>query len=305
MHKVPTPAAAIDLGSNSFRLMIGLRSGQELVVLAKARAPISLAHGLGITGNLTPDKQEAALTAIASFRREMDSFNVGSVRCCGTEALRRAVNSRALLEPAVEILGSPIEILSGHQEAELSSQGVRGTLAEQLSLPCLIADVGGGSCELIFHASADGPPMIISLPIGTVMLAELDAKSRKLALGSFSAQVKDFLQETGQSTIKVMVATGGTAGCLAMLAQDLVVYDSAKIKGFSLSRTKINDIHRWLARMPVEQRKVLPGLEAGREEIIISGLEIYQEILATIGATGMIVSDAGVLEGILFSITGA
>lgn len=304
MHKVPAPAAAVDLGSNSFRLLIGYRSGQELVTLAKERAPIRLAHGLGKTGNFANDKLATALAAIASFRRELEFFSIGRVRCCGTESLRQAANRHSLIEPAEKILGTPIEILTGREEAELSSLGVQGAVADKLSYPCLIADVGGGSCELILLHSPGTPAKAISLPIGAVILGELDTAARKLALRVFSRQIKKFSQETGQGRVKTMVGTGGTASSLAMLAQQMPVYNSARINGFVLSGSQITEIYSLLSVMPLEQRKGRPGMEAGREEIIISGMEIYQEILATIGAPGMIVSDSGLLEGILYSITG-
>ncbi|NTV12856.1 MAG: hypothetical protein HGA96_02810 [Desulfobulbaceae bacterium] len=304
MPKVPVPAAAIDLGSNSFRLMIGFRTGQELSALARTRTPIRLAHGLGQTGLLSVAKRETALAALSSFRREMDRFAVSIVRCCGSEALRRATNRLALIEPAEKILGSPVEILSGQEEAELSHLGVRSTLSDNLSYPCLIADVGGGSSELIFQESPAAPAKVISLPIGAVVLAELSTASRGLVLRNFSDQIKIFLGKTGRDTLKTFVGTGGTASSLAMLAQQLPVYNAGRINGFFLSESTISVIYRFLAMMPIQQRQEVPGLEAGREDIIISGLEIYQEIIATIGATGMMVSDAGLLEGILFSITG-
>ena len=144
--------------------------------------------------------------------------------------------------------------------------------------------------------------MIISLPIGAVILAELDATAKKLALHDFSSRVKDFLKGAAHGKVKAMLATGGTASSLAMLAQQLTEYNAAMINGFYLSGTKIYEIHNLLSALPVKPRKVPPWIE-DRQAIIISGLEIYQEILATIGAKGMIVSDAGLLEGILYSIT--
>lgn len=305
MPKVPPPAAAIDLGSNSFRLLIGLRNGRELVSLASQRLTVRLAQGLGESGIIVPEKLTAALAAIASFRREIDRFAIDKVCCCGTETLRRAANCRALLTPAERLLGAPIKILTGREEAELSGLGVENALADRLSFPCLIADVGGGSSELIFRHSPSAPAVIVSLPVGAVILAGLEPAPRRAALRSFAGRIKDLLQEVSQVRIKTLVGTGGTASSLAMLAQRLTVYEAARINGFFLSSHDIDEIHRAVSALPANQRKMLAGMEAGREDIITSGLEIYQEILATINAPGMIVSDAGLLEGILLSITGA
>jgi len=303
MPKALIPAAAIDLGSNSFRLLIGLQDEQELVIIARERTTIRLAQGLGANGLITTAKLATALAAITSFRREMDRFAVGRVRCCGTEALRRATNRHSFLDPAGIILGTPIEVLTGREEADLCRLAVQDNLADRISFPCLIADVGGGSSEFIFQSSPQCPARVISLPLGAVTLAELETVAKETALRCLSGEVKNFLKEIDQPMIKTMVGSGGTATSLAMMAQQLSAYNSSRINGFFLSRTKINALQGSLAGLSVKQRKDLPGLEAERADIISSGLEIYQEILATIGATGMIVSDAGLLEGILCSIT--
>jgi len=304
MTNTTNPVAAIDLGSNSFRLLIGLQARNKLRVLARMRIPVRLASGLNKTNTLTSEKINSALTAICSFRREMDRFAVNSVRCCGTEALRRAANRLSLIEPAEMMLGAPIEVLSGQEEAELTSLGARVALTDKVSIPFLIADVGGGSCELILHNTSEGYARIVSLPIGAVVLTEMAPTARELALRDFHGQIRDFLRNAGGVDPQTLVGTGGTASTLAMLAQQLSVYDPSGITGVFLSRSRINEICQLLAVHPATQRQVLPGLENDRADIIDSGLEIYQEIIATIGAPGMIVSDAGLLEGILHSITG-
>lgn len=303
MSKAPPLAAAIDLGSNSFHLLIGRLVDQELHTLARKRMPLRLAQGLGQTGLFANDRLEAALAALASFRREIEQFPVARVRCCGTEALRRAANRHSLIGPGEGILGHPIEILTGSEEALLCSQGVTGALADKLSFPCLIADVGGGSSELIHLNSLHSPPTVVSLACGAVTLAEASLPARKRALTSLTEQLKTFLKGNRLEMLNTVVGTGGTASTLAALAQQLVVYDSSKINGFVLSRSQLEEISLLISRLPLGHRQNLTGLEAGREGIIGSGLEIYQEILATIAATGMIVSDAGLLEGILHSIT--
>lgn len=295
-------AAAIDLGSNSFRLLIGLRSEQGVACLLKKRVTVSLARGLNKSGIFTSARICQGLKALETFRAEIDHFGVTVTRCCGTEAFRKSANPENLIVPAAKILGVPIEILSGNEEAGLSCLGVIDALSSKLSFPCLIADIGGGSTEMILMKSAQSPPVVCSLPVGVVMFAERNQAARAQDLHILAEGIRKLLSETGLSSPPMFVGTGGTAGCLAAFDQELLCYDSDKVQGYFLTRQRLRAIYKSLASLSLDQLKSRKGLESGREYIIMSGLEMYQEVLASIGCEGMIVSDAGLLEGILLSI---
>lgn len=304
MPKDQVIAAAIDLGSNSFRLLVGLRTEQGLVCLLKKRAAVSLARGLNKKGIFSSGNIRQALEALDTFRMEIDRFNVNVLRCCGTAAFRRSGNPEALTVPAAKILGVPVEVLSGKEEADLSCLGVIDALSGKLSFPCLIADIGGGSTELILSRSAQSRPTVCSLPIGVVMFAEHNRAAQAQDLHLLVDGIIKLLRETGQPSPITLVGTGGTASTLASLDQELPCHQADKINGCFLTSRRISEIYGSLAGLSLEQRKDCKGLEAGREDIIMPGLEIYQEVIATIGCEGMIVSDAGLLEGILLSTTG-
>lgn len=305
MHKDQDIAAAIDLGSNSFRLLVGLRTTQGLVCLLKNRAAVSLAKGLNKNGIFSSESIHQALGALDSFRTEIDRLNVTKLRCCGTEAFRKSGNPEAITVSAEKILGVPVEILSGNKEAELCCLGVVDALNGKLSFPCLIADVGGGSTELVLLKSAQSRPVVRSLPVGVTIFTERNQAARAQDLNTLAGGIKKLLSEAELPSPPMLVGTGGTAGALASLDQELPCHETAKIQGYFLTRGRICKIYSSLTGLSLEQLKNLKGLETGREGIIMTGLEIYKEVLATIGCEGMIVSDAGLLEGILLSTTGA
>lgn len=305
MPKDQVIAAAIDLGSNSFRLLVGLRTEQGLICLLKKRVAVSLVRGLNKNGIFSSESIRQALEAMVTFRTEIDRFNVNVLRCCGTAAFRRSGNPEALTVPAEKILGVPVEVLSGKEEADLSCLGVVNALSGRLCFPCLIADIGAGSTELILSRSAQSRPTICSLPIGVVMFAEHNRAARARDLHILADGIIKLLRDAELSSPPIFVGTGGTASALASLDQKLPCHEADKINGYFLTRQRIEAIYHTLAALSHEQLKCQRGLEAGREDIIIPGLEIYQEVLATIGGEGMIVSGAGLLEGILLSITGA
>jgi len=305
MPKNQVLAAAIDLGSNSFRLLIGCQTERGLTSLLKKRATVRLAGGLNESGAFTPESIHRALTALKTFRSAIELFDVSMRRCCGTETFRRSLSPETLSIPAGKILDTQIEILTGPEEAELSGHGVVNALGDKLFFPCLIVDVGGGSTELILLRSANSHPVVCSLPIGAVMASKRDQAARRQDLHSLAASVKNLLREADLDTLPMLVGNGGTASSLATLDQELPYHEINMINGHFLSRPRIDEIYHALIPLNMGQRKSRKGLEPGREDIIIPGLEIYQEILATIGCEGMIVSDAGLLEGILLSMTGA
>jgi exopolyphosphatase/guanosine-5'-triphosphate,3'-diphosphate pyrophosphatase len=146
-------------------------------------------------------------------------------------------------------------------------------------------------------------PLSISLSAGAALFTELAATDDlQPAIDAFSDKLRGFLKKYSGATAKTsVVATGGTATALAVLDLALDHYDEKKVHGHGLTKDGIMKISADLAAMSPTARDFLPGLEKGRGNILMAGLEIYQEILATIEVEGMIISDSGLLEGIMLS----
>lgn len=296
--------AAIDLGSNTFRLLIVRITEAGPVVLCKKNGTVRLASGLTAEGDLAPVTITAALDVLAEFRAELAQYNIDCCRCCGTEALRKAGNAEAFLESAAAVIGMNIEVVSGRTEALLSCRGVLWAMNSAIiSSPMLIIDVGGSSTELIYLQEPDAAPLTISLSAGAAYFTTLAATGGLQEAGaSFSAKLKGFLQKNSIVAGQVsVVATGGTATALAVLDLGLDHYDETKVQGCQLTTEGLRKILAELTATTAAARDLLPGLEKGRGHILQAGLEIYQEILATIAVDSMIISDAGLLEGIMLS----
>jgi exopolyphosphatase/guanosine-5'-triphosphate,3'-diphosphate pyrophosphatase len=295
--------AAVDLGSNTFRLLIAGIAAGRVAVLVKKNITVRLGQGLTAAGGLATESVDHALAALGTFREALAVYDVDRIRGCGTEALRQALNAEVFLEQAAQLLGTNVEVLSGAAEAALTCRGVLASLPTAGPYPLLIVDVGGGSTELIFIGEHAALPRTVSLPVGAVLFTGLAGTGGlAAAFALFRTGLRDFLAECRLPGAKIsVVGTGGTATALAVLALDLNHYDGKKVHGYRLTTGAIMKISAALSGMSAAAMTLLPGLEAGRGNILGAGLEIYQEILATIGVDGMIISDSGLLEGIMLS----
>ncbi|MEA5098838.1 MAG: Ppx/GppA family phosphatase, partial [Burkholderiaceae bacterium] len=158
--------AAVDLGSNSFRLHIGRHDGEAVAVVASAREPTRLAAGLDQNGFLTSAAMERATAALERLGEVLQQYPLDAVRAVATNTLRIAQNAADFLPAAEKALGYPIEIISGEEEARLIYLGI----ANQLATPGerrLVIDIGGGSTELILGRGKE-IERAESIGIGTV-----------------------------------------------------------------------------------------------------------------------------------------
>lgn len=162
--------AAVDLGSNSFRLHIGQHEGSEIRVIKSARDPIRLAAGLDKDGNLTPEATQRAINCLKNFKDILDAYPISAVRVVATNTIRIAKNANMLLPAAEEAIGYPIEVISGEEEGRLIYMGVSHSIA----IPGerrLVIDIGGGSTEVILGMGHE-VVQVESFSIGTVKHSE-------------------------------------------------------------------------------------------------------------------------------------
>ena len=156
-------AASIDLGSNTFRLLVASFSAGNLRVLDKKLVTVRLGHGLKKNQVLHDQAMKKGLEVMRIFRETLDQYQPQNIRICGTEALRQAKNSHHFLQKAEDILQNNIDIISGEEEAHLSLSGALAGYREPLSGPFLLVDVGGGSTELLFAEQATGQTRVESI----------------------------------------------------------------------------------------------------------------------------------------------
>lgn len=305
--------ASVDVGTNALRLLIAeVGPTGRLIPIVKERTITRL--GEGFDGRIKKGAAERTLKALKVFSEKLSSFQVEKVRVVGTSVLRRAANGRGFVERVFKETGLRIEVISGREEAILSAKGVLAAIDG--SRRVLIFDVGGGSTEYIFYE--DGIKGCHSIDLGVVSLAEafLSAdppkeEELKMMEGVVEGRIKgllDMVEKDGvdPSTYSedgaVLVGTAGTPTTLAAIDQALKRYDPDRINGYLLSYSTVEGIYRRLASLPVEERRRVVGLERGREDVIIPGTAIVLKTMEVFGFHKMIVSDAGLLEGVIYGL---
>lgn len=299
--------AAVDIGSNTLLLLVADERDGELVRVRDECRFGRLGQGLDATGQLTPEAVERSLAILREYRDLLDAAGADRVVAAGTEALRRAVNASAFLEPAAEILAAPIEVVSGEREAALVGLAVARSLPDLAATDHAIADVGGGSTEVVVVAGGEVRART-STPIGAVRLSERHLRSDPPGKDEAQALIADIdraLSGLELPTGVPLVASAGTATTLAAVSLALRDYDPDRVHGLALPR---GEVERQLARyleLTVAEKKRIPGMEAARADVIAAGCAIYARLLHRIGSAEMIVSDRGVRWGLAYEAAGA
>jgi len=305
--KGTTCAAAIDLGSNSFRLLICKFDGSRLKPLVNRLETVGLGRKLTLGSPLSPDALKEAEEVLRSFSLQLQQYAPRFLRVCGTEALRQAEDSASFLIMARNLLGCEVEILSGDEEALLTFEAIVGALGGPPP-PVLMIDAGGGSTEMVCLKEDAASPRIFSVPVGALNLTDRFAGSENgdpAALRDLRRHIAGILaplvDELDLDCCPRLIGSGGTATALAALALSLQEYDPRQVHGYRLSAPKLEEIYTYLVRLDAADRCLLPGLEKGRGRIIVAGAEIFRTLLDLVKAEELTVSDAGLLEGILLS----
>ena len=311
MYPPVTRAAAIDIGTNTFRLLIAdVPPAGELIPVHRARIITRLGKGFYSGGRISPAACRRSLQALDTFSSIIRDHAARAVHAVATSVVREAVNGPEFVRAVERRTGIGIKVLSGDEEGRLSCAGVLSSVAAP-DCSCIV-DIGGGSTELILSRHRL-PPLVFSIRLGAVHLCEellcsdppsqqeqRDMHDRiKIAIDTALAPDTSIPFPAPSPASDVLIGTAGTITTLAAIDQALNQYDPRRINNYVLSRDKISSILRRLSAMRREERMQVPGLEPGREDLIISGSAIVLQIMDRFGFDLIIVSDGGLLEGIL------
>jgi len=294
--------AAIDLGSQTFRLAIARVLDDGAQLLASERKNVRLGQGLAASGRLSKEAIRRGIETLRDFHKVLDRFGACSVRACGTAALRNAANSGEFLDLA-ETEGFHVEILSGDEEASISAMGVCATLPG-IDMPFLVLDVGGGSSELVL-AGSRGILYSQSLNMGAVNLTEEFLRTDPPSLeelerlGSYIRQRLSGLPARFPRSPGAIVGVGGTATTLVAIVLAMVAYEPQRIRGYTLNFRELDNLWNYLTGVKIQVRRGIAGLEPKRADIILAGIAIFREILHIIKSRELTVSDGGFLLGLL------
>lgn len=281
--------AAIDIGTNSTRLLVAEYTAAGLKRIETGLITTRLGKGMA-GGVLLQETMLSTADAVGLFYQKAINLGVESVVAAATSAVRDASNGTEFLELVKKRTGLAVRVLSGEAEAALSYRGVLSGLHVEPG-STLVVDIGGGSTEFIWM---QGERLnLVSVNAGAVRLT---------AAGADEAMTGDLLrptlEEVKRSSFECLVGVGGTVTTLAAIDQQLAVYDSKRVHGYSLSAISVNRILKMLNSMDIEERRKVPGLRPERADIIIAGVNIVKSILDSLGLARMIVSECDILYGL-------
>ena len=303
--------AAIDVGSNTVRMLLGsVTVDGRLEPVEYLRQITRLGGGFSSIEGLSREAMGRTLATLCAFAERLAGASVESVAAVGTAALRRAPNGAEFVRLVQAKTGLYIEIITGEEEAQLAATGVLAALDQPMPRS-LIFDIGGGSTEFILVV--EGVVRFQrSYPLGVVTLCEqFPGKAAQQAeinryLGLLRADLADTaLLDQVSAEGCLLVGTAGTVTSLAALELALTVYDWRRVNNLVLAQSSLHDWHRRLAPLSALEREALPGLERGRGDLILPGLDIVLATLELFGKSTLRVSDFGLLEGLLLKSSGA
>jgi exopolyphosphatase / guanosine-5'-triphosphate,3'-diphosphate pyrophosphatase len=322
--------AAIDIGTNSTRLLISLLEKNNegkitFIPILREMKITRLGKSLEQSGKINAANATITIEVLKKYQRLLKSHNVSKYRVIGTRALRQAENSGEFVNRVFLETGLNIEIISGSQEAELSFSGVvKGFMPYKIfrkakkvlcghgkSKNILVVDIGGGSTEFILGYPEEGTIKYIkSVDIGSVILSEKFLKGSKPDCRSVT-DLLQFVEEKVRNTVEEILQNGfvfmaGIAGTISSLsAVDLEIgeYDREKINGHILYREKVIDIFKRFCSVDLKTREKVKGLEPARADIIIGGTAILIKILEMLSLENLIVSENDIMDGMIYSLS--
>ena len=272
---------AIDLGTNTTRLLVGRVEDGSLDELHRETRITRLGEGVDARGRLLPVPIARVRNTLSDFRRTAESLGAERTLLVATSAVRDAENGEAFLGEIEWSYGFVARLLSGDEEAELTRRGL-GPIAEGT----LIVDIGGGSTELVL----DG--FQTSLPVGSVRFTERHGENVEELLAAARAALPGLEPRPSDA-----IGVAGTITTLAALDLGLEEYDRNRVHGHRLTRAGAAAQLERLAGLPLEERRQVPALEPERAPVIVAGGAILVAILDAYGLDGITVSERGLLHG--------
>ena len=299
---------AIDCGTNSIRLLISDVDDASSTQHDHVREVqiVRLGQGVDRTGRLDGEAVERTLAVCRDYAATCREHEVEMIRFCATSAARDADNAAEFRDAVRSILGVEVEVLSGDEEAALAYDGVV-RVAGRLATPILVADVGGGSTELILGDAAE-VRAARSLDIGSVRLTERRLRTDPPTASEVAAATADIDDAIRSSDVDVgaaasVVGVAGTCTNIAAYTLGLVEYERERIHLATFGRDEVLASCVQLLHASVERRRAIPFMHPGRADVIGGGALIVERLLAHVeSSVPYVVSEHDVLDGIAWSL---
>lgn len=296
--------AAIDLGSNSFHLVVLESQHGKLVPVISKREMVQLVAGIQPqTGILNQATRERALRCLAAFRHELKQLKPEHIRAVGTSAFRQLAADHAFLTEAQATLGCSIEILSGEEEAHYIFQGVRQQLPQHQSL--FVIDIGGGSTEIIVGAGSQ-PDTYVSLDLGCITLTHEFFNSEDISEAQFERaeqRVRDALHEIAYLfdglSWQMEIGCSGTVKSVLWALQNLNLTPDSTLTRTALTKLRPvffqTDNNRQLSQ--------LLNINPRRTQLLAAGFVILYQTVLQFDLHTLVPSHAAIREGLIYELT--
>jgi len=296
--------AAVDLGSNSFHMIIGQMHASGFKLIDRLREPVRLADGFDKSRNMSAEAQERALQCLGRFAQRLTGLPPGSVRIVGTNTLRSAKNAAQFLDRAEQVLGYPIEVVSGIEEARLIYSGVAHSIATGSNSNRLVVDIGGGSTEMIIGRGF-APRLMESLYMGCITHT-----TRFFPAGRITASGVERALLEARVELEPKIKPYREAGWATAIGASGTIITISKIlaaSGWDKDGITLGGLRRLADAMlkagDVELLR-FEGLSRERAEILPGGVMILLAVIDGLGIDRMVVSDGALREGLVHDLIG-
>jgi exopolyphosphatase/guanosine-5'-triphosphate,3'-diphosphate pyrophosphatase len=302
-----TRVAGIDCGTNSIRLLIADIEGNRLTDVVRLMQVVRLGQGVDRTGRLAPEALERTRVALAEYAALIREHGAEQVRMVATSATRDAANRADFVAMVHDELGADPEVITGREEAELSFTGATSVLGD-VDGPLLVADIGGGSTELI-RGDGAGALKSHSMDVGCVRMTERHLHDDPPTAAQVDAVVADVRAaiEAARADVPLdpdvtFVGVAGTVTTITAIALGLDRYDPDAIHGSTITAAQVRDVTDRLLHMSRDERAALPVMHPGRVDVIAAGALVLRTLVDELGVAAVIASEHDILDGIALSI---
>jgi exopolyphosphatase/guanosine-5'-triphosphate,3'-diphosphate pyrophosphatase len=313
LHGVPAvKVAVVDLGTNTCRLFLARVEDGRVLQDARVTTVVRLGQGVDAHGRLHPDAVERTHACLSEYAPRIEDYGPARRILIGTSVLRDATDRRQFLRIIVRHeFGLPWRVLGGEEEGGLAFRGGTSWMTRSAATavpaapdPLVLVDIGGGSTEFVVGSAGEPPTFVRSLDVGVVRLTERffgadpppPAEVAALA-DHIAAAVEDGVPADLRATVRGSVGVAGTYTTLVANKLGMTEYDGALVQGHVLSLADIDDAVGRFAAMTSAERGRLPGIQPGREDVILAGALIAREACRAFGLDAVSVSEADILEG--------
>tara|TARA_R110002072_G_scaffold622_4_gene4764 strand:+ start:3780 stop:5300 length:1521 start_codon:yes stop_codon:yes gene_type:complete len=302
-NEAPEYIAAVDMGSNSFHMVVAKISHGEVRVIDKLGEKVQLAAGLNDLGEMTEEAKNRAFDCLSRFAQRIKGLDASAVQIVGTNALRAAKQKKGFLRKAEEITGYPIEIISGREEARLIYLGVAHTLSDDYGNR-LVIDIGGGSTELIIGERFE-TKALESLHMGCVSFREKYFQDGQLTDKNFSKAIRHASREL--LGISQHYSQLGWQSCVGASGSVKAILNSLVHLGYAHETIELSALYKLRQKMiKLGHTNFIDelGIKKDRASIFPAGLSILIACFEVLSITRMSFTTGALREGLLYDIVG-